>query len=761
VKAKVTRKAWRKARHFISGKLVAADTETTGLDHWHDDQPFAFSFCNENGDTAYFEWPVDPLTRKVEPIASELKQLKDFFEDEEITKSFFNAKFDVRMIETFGIVVAGPGGPACKGGLIEEVMFMAFIFNNFEPSFKLKVLANKYCEIDNSDEVILKKTISSLRKRATALGWKIAWDDTYPVFPREIKKKDPVPEADYWLPQAFKRKDPAFLKDKFGSEWKEVLDRCREYAVKDAVRTMLLRMFYVQGMDVRGQRSYYDEEMKVWREVYAMERRGILIRPEEVEKEITRYRKQASECRQVLRNIAESPKGKPRWDHNTFDPNSAKECSKLLYKKLGIPPTRFGKTGPSCDKEALVGLRDYEAANKIISYRTAYKAVSTTFGPWTKFWRKDEIADCLSIHTDFQQCGPITGRFSSRRPNLQNVSNNLLSSSLEGVLARRPFGPRPGFAWVSMDYSNLEVRIFAELSGEPQLLKWFADRRDVHTQMTNLIWGGDTERGIRNAVHSLDLQSNKPSTPIIAKYWADHGITEANVHKLDYNRKLKLAHEWFKSHNFMAVEAEASLTKKRTRNRTKQITFNKIFGGGAGSLATLMRCDRAEAQSQIDVYDENFPLIDEYIRSTISEVKRCGYVRTAYGNRLAVDRDLAYRGVNYKVQGSAARLLKRAMWMCGEYLRETGLNIHMILTVHDELYFETWLSHLLHPVIKHLIYLMEDPDHVFKKVDMRVEVALCPLNWEDKREVEMYGADLPTKGSTDRWTRQWLKSRAN
>ena len=106
-------------KKFLKAKKIGIDTETTGLNPWTGDMPFGISFFTEDGDALYFEWPVDPFTRMVKPDIQELQFCKDILENPNITKVFFHAKFDIRMMEVaYDIYTVAP---------IEEVMFMALM----------------------------------------------------------------------------------------------------------------------------------------------------------------------------------------------------------------------------------------------------------------------------------------------------------------------------------------------------------------------------------------------------------------------------------------------------------------------------------------------------------------------------------------------------------------------------------------------------------------------------------------------------------
>lgn len=102
------------------GKVVAVDTETTGLNVWCGDRIFAVSLCNEAGTTGYCEWPVNPLTREVEPDPTDVYRLRDWLADSRVRKVLHNAKFDLPMFQHgLGLPVAGP---------IHDTMLAMFAF---------------------------------------------------------------------------------------------------------------------------------------------------------------------------------------------------------------------------------------------------------------------------------------------------------------------------------------------------------------------------------------------------------------------------------------------------------------------------------------------------------------------------------------------------------------------------------------------------------------------------------------------------------
>src|SRR3990167_3844589 len=90
-----------------SGKVIACDTETTGVNVWQGCRPFCFTFCNEKGKTGYFYWKVNPSTRRPIIKLEDLREMQEFFSDPNISKVFHNAKFDMWMLKAIGVEVKG------------------------------------------------------------------------------------------------------------------------------------------------------------------------------------------------------------------------------------------------------------------------------------------------------------------------------------------------------------------------------------------------------------------------------------------------------------------------------------------------------------------------------------------------------------------------------------------------------------------------------------------------------------------------------
>lgn len=692
--------------HIITGNLLAIDTETTGLLPWHGDQPFCICFYNEAGGTATVEWPVDPITRRVIPDPQELQAVKDIFEDESVAKIFHNAKFDIRMMEqAYGIQTKGQ---------LHETMFMAHICNPLEPTIRLKALAQKYLEYSKQDETDLKQLVISLRRMAKKVGWKIG-DDV---------------EQDYWLPRA--AESEGWLLDN------DMGNLCANYCVSDVERTMLLYWFYSKWMDEIGVRHTYEEEMKLWPVTYQMETRGIAINPTDVERYIREAEKTCEESKQALIDAA--------WPG--FNMNSMRDLRELIYKKCKLPVViRTEKTmEPSTSMEALLEHRDHPVINNIIKYKSAETANSIYFLNYKRMMIPDSVVKGEWIlHANFNQVGPKTGRYSCRTPNIQNVANAITTHSTEPIQARAVFSPRKGYNWYLIDYSAVEVRIFADVAQDQILLKVLREGLNPHQSVAFRAWGGkDNPRAINAAIHALELDGSGEFTSAgVKEFWEDNTIE--SWEDLSRQDKEGLVIPWLEKWKWDTVAAEASLGKKTSYGLAKMLMFLKIFGGAANAAMKLLKCTRPEAQDFLDTFDEAMPRVKEFIDETVARVKRDGFVVTKYGRRLPVPYDKEYLGVNYIVQGSAAGLLKSAMLRVRNFLYDSGRDAHLIMCIHDELGFEIHKDHATIPYLRNICEIMADNEGHFD-ISTPVSIERVTTSWDKKENISLLSGDIYMKG---------------
>ncbi|PKL24580.1 MAG: DNA polymerase I [Spirochaetae bacterium HGW-Spirochaetae-3] len=308
-----------------------------------------------------------------------------------------------------------------------------------------------------------------------------------------------------------------------------------------------------------------------------------------------------------------------------FNMNSPKQLQEILFVERKLTSGKKTKTGYSTDISVLEELaREDKVPELILRHRTMQKLKSTYVDSLLVLAAVDP-----RIRTHYVQTGTATGRLSSRDPNLQNIPVR----EQEGRRIRKAFVAEPGRTLISADYSQIELVVFAHLSGDGELRKAFIEGADVHRRTAALVLGKPED----------DVQQSE-------------------------------------------------------RRAAKTINFGVIYGMGAFRLAQELGIPRAEAQRFIDAYFERYSGVAAFIRDTVEDARRDGYVSTilgrrrpirAIGSRNANERQSAERmAVNTPIQGSAADIVKLAMLKVDALLREKFPAARLLLQVHDELIVE-------------------------------------------------------------------------
>lgn len=666
-----------------SGIRIACDTETTGLNPWKGARPFAFSFCNEEGKTGFFRGKVNPVTRGVTYPRDGYWEIKDFFADPSRSKIFFNAKFDIRMLEAIDIKVRGR---------IEEVGFAVHHCNSLEPSYKLKDLAKKYVDIGVDDQLAMHDSARKARREARRKEWKLS---------QKV-------EEDAWLA------NPKMLK---------------RYACMDAVRTMLLWLLFEEKMEEFQVRECYDKEMDLWPCIYDMESRGVRVDRKENERQIQAHQKLIEDAHKKIQMIL-SVEG-----HEGLNIHSSKQLGEYLYGFKRIEPKIFTPKGtPSVSGEALTKIKS-PLVSAILREKSSLKAISSFFRRYQDLSVPDHIVKggwCL--HPDFHQVGPATGRLSCRNPNMQNVPDaGITHTGAVPIQARMVLGPRPGYAWVHMDFKQQEIRIFAELSQEQKMVDALMNGRNIHEEATNMIYGGKNNlMGLRTLTEVFKYSIGKKSKDVFQELKKKLGGNLTHQRAAWY---------WINKFNFDIVEAEKALGSDATKKVAKMCSFLKIYGGGVRALAELLERPESECQEILDTYSRQFPKIERYSQERIRAARRDGYIRDVYGRRLSVSADKPYRAVNYEVQGSAASMIKDRMlavyrWLKSPRMIKAQVDAHIILSVHDEQVLEVRKTHLTRWFLRALKRIGEDTKDRFK-LPMPIDLEIAFKSWVNKMAVQI------------------------
>ncbi|MDQ3889911.1 MAG: DNA polymerase I [Actinomycetota bacterium] len=305
---------------------------------------------------------------------------------------------------------------------------------------------------------------------------------------------------------------------------------------------------------------------------------------------------------------------------------STQQVARILFEKLELTPGRKGKTGYSTDTRVLRAIRrEHPLVDVIEEWREYSKLLNTYLGPLPGLISPEDGR----LHTTFNQAVAATGRLSTSNPNLQAIP---IRTDL-GREIRSAFVAEPGWKLLSADYSQVELRILAHVSGEPKLREAFARGDDIHAATAAEVLGKE----------------------------------------------------------------RATLTKDE-RNVAKMVNFGIIYGISAFGLSQNLEIPREEAQDYIDAYLARFPHVQDFIRRTIEQATRDGYVTTLLGRRRPVPelkasnrqtRSLGERlAVNSVMQGTAADVIKAAMVAIHRRLRAEGRGARLVLQVHDELLLE-------------------------------------------------------------------------
>ena len=298
----------------------------------------------------------------------------------------------------------------------------------------------------------------------------------------------------------------------------------------------------------------------------------------------------------------------------------------LLYDKLGLKTTRRTKTGLSTDARALQQLVDqHPFVQKLLDYRELAKLKNTYIDALPPLVDPDDGR----VHTTYDQTVAATGRLSSTNPNLMNIP---IRTDL-GKQIRRAFIPDKGRELLSVDYSQIELRVMTHLSEDPILLEVFQKKEDVHTATAMRIFDVDEKK----------LTTKHRSTAKMVNYGLAYGMGAPGLAE-------RL--------NVPVEEAQSIMD-----------TYFEQFGGVADFL------DAVVAQAHTDGFTTTMFGRRRYLPELGSGNPR---VR-AIGERQAL---------NAPIQGSAADIMKLAMINVDRALAAEGLETQMILTVHDELVFE-------------------------------------------------------------------------
>src|ERR1700751_915364 len=304
---------------------------------------------------------------------------------------------------------------------------------------------------------------------------------------------------------------------------------------------------------------------------------------------------------------------------------STQQVARILFEKLELTPGRKGKTGYSTDTRVLRSIRnEHEIVEVIEEWRELSKLINTYLEPLPAL-----IAEDGRLHTHFNQAVAATGRLSTSNPNLQAIP---IRTEL-GREIRSAFVAEPGHRLVSADYSQVELRILAHISGEPKLREAFARNEDIHTTTAAEVLGKD----------QATLTKDERNVAKMVNFGIIYGISSFGL-----SENLEIPREEAQEY-IDAYLARFPLVQdfiQRTIEQAKEDGYvTTLFGR----------------------------------RRPVPEIRASNRQTRSLGERLAV---------NSVMQGTAADVIKRAMVAIHARLRSEGRSARLVLQVHDELLLE-------------------------------------------------------------------------
>ncbi|RJQ27320.1 MAG: DNA polymerase I [Peptococcaceae bacterium] len=405
---------------------------------------------------------------------------------------------------------------------------------------------------------------------------------------------------------------------------------------------------------------YYEVELPLVEVLAAMEINGVAVDKEQLE---TMSKELSMQIDALTEEIY-------RLSGENFNINSPKQLGRVLFEKLKLPAIKKTKTGYSTDAEVLDELAaSHEVVSKILEYRQMVK-LKTTY--------TDSLASLINpqtnrLHTTFYQTVTATGRLSSAEPNLQNIPIRLE----QGRKIRKVFIPgRAGNLLLAADYSQIELRILAHLSGDPNLTNSFLNREDIHTRTAAEVFGVPLEevtREMRGRAKAVNFG--------IIYGLSDYGLA----------RDIKVSRQEARQYiqNYFARYPVVKSYIDRTIREAKE----------KGYSTTLLNR-----------------------RRYLPELFSSNHTIRSFGERTAI---------NSPLQGSAADLIKQAMVRIHRKLNGQALQSKMILQVHDELIFDVPAEEI--PVMRELVKeCMENA--LPMSVPLEVDLKIGP-NWYDVKKV--------------------------
>jgi DNA polymerase I-like protein with 3'-5' exonuclease and polymerase domains len=689
--------------------IISLDTETTGKDQYHGATAYLVTICDEDWNNTWWEWDVDPLTRKVAVDPKDCEEIADVIEQAELIV-LQHAKFDITALANLPM----PKGFTWPFNKTRDTLFGAHLLaSNHRKDLNsqaVEYLAVNISKYEDAMEVACKKARNLVRRKNSPFkDWRIA-KEGLPEMPSakssSNKRDDKLWKNDAWLPKAIAQWSIENSNFDYLPEWDGPLAShpwlflTSDYANVDSSTTLAIYQKQMDWIESRGLMNIYMDRMKLIPIVYEMERRGVTVNRAHLEEIRTEYIAKSEELAERCLNIARS------FNYDLELPKGANNNSLKTFvfgkELLNLPRYNYTDTGqPSLDKGAMEHYRltlnprskGFIFVDSLWQKRKRDTAISY-MNSYERFWVPTGIVNdkgeqlWFLLHPSVNPTGTDTLRWSSSNPNEQNISKQGMFEGDKRSI-RYCFGPAPGREWWSLDAKNIELRIPAYESGERELIDLF-ERPD--------------EPPYYGSTHLLNFHTVYPDI------W-EKELKEVGLEKVGPHCKKKYASTWYQycKNGGFAVQYGAVDLSDQGDVGTADLAFHR-----PGSHAKLKaRFSKLEALNKkyIDIanqlgYVETIP--DRDVDPDHGYPLLC--TRSNYGK---VKETVPF---NYHTQSTAMQWMGRGMIRCQEQLnrwRESeGFDGYITMQVHDELDFDfprgrgsrPWLTNL--PRVKVLAELM-------------------------------------------------------
>ena len=415
----------------------------------------------------------------------------------------------------------------------------------------------------------------------------------------------------------FPSREDLLGKTAFRKAWEESREGLFRYACYVAYTVCASRELIEEKLKETDMwKVYQDIELPLVFTLHSMEQWGICVRGEELKTYGEKLSVRISELEESVYQQA----------GEKFNINSPKQLGVILFEKMKLPGGRKTKTGYSTAADILEKLApEHPIVKDILEYRQLAKLKSTYADGLGAV-----IAEDGRIHSTFNQTITATGRISSTEPNLQNIPVRMEL----GRLIRKVFVPEEGYVFLDADYSQIELRVLAHMSGDEMLIQAYREAQDIHRLTASQVFHVPFDE-------VTDLQRRNAKA---VNFGIVYGISS------------------------FGLSQDLSITKKEAADYINKYfeTYPKIKGFLDG---------------QIEMAKEKGYVVTMFgRRRPVPELKSSNFMQRAFGERVAM---------NSPIQGTAADIIKIAMNRVYKRLTEEGLKSRLVLQVHDELLIET------------------------------------------------------------------------